>query len=119
MATRRRQPASPTDRRPARARSRARWATGTWGAFLNVARLSRPHLAHRRGPVEADVIDWRLGVREQVPEARVRASLHRLDQNPPVGEAADAHAPDQALVRRVTNVVVENEPTVEQRAQRM
>ena len=48
-----------------------------------------------------------------------RAALQRLDQHAPVAEAADAHAPDQTVVRRIAHVVVEDEPIVEQRAERM
>ena len=49
------------------------WRVGVGSRFTrySLRPLSRPHLAHRRGPVEADVVDRRLGVREQVPEAGV------------------------------------------------
>ena len=51
--------------------------------------------------------------------ARRRALLQGLDQHPSVGEAADAHASDQAVVGRIADVVVEHDPVVEQRAERM
>ena len=47
------------------------------------------------------------GYPEQVPEAGVGAPLQRFDQHPPVGKAADAHPPDEAVVRRIADVVVE------------
>ena len=50
---------------------------------------------------------------------RSGATLDGLDQDAPVTEAADAHASDKTVVRWITDVVVEDQPIVEQYAQRM
>src|SRR3984885_10449897 len=81
--------------------------------------LSRAHFAHRRGPIEAGVVDRRLGVGEKIPKAGVGAALQGLDQGPPFAEAADAHPADETVIRRVVDIVIEDEPVVEQYAERV
>src|ERR1700677_2527130 len=81
--------------------------------------LPRPHFSDRRRPIEADVVDRRLGVGQKIPQTGLGATLHGLNQDPSVAQAADAHASDEAVVGRVVDVVVENEPVVEQYAERV
>src|ERR1700729_3387327 len=84
-----------------------------------VTSLSRAHFAHDRRPFKNDVVDRRLEIGEQVPQASVLAALERLDENAPGGEAAYAHAPDQIVAGRIAHVVVKHQPIVEKGAERM
>src|SRR5579883_738211 len=82
-------------------------------------RSPRPHGVDARGPVEGDVVDRRLDIGEQRPQARDLAALEHLDQDTAVGEAADAHMAGEVIVRRIAYVVVEDEPILEERAERL
>ena len=80
-----------------------------------VGRISRTGAANRGRHRKSAARCWTAGSKRPA----FWLCLSALIRTRPSREAANAHASDEAVVRRIADVVVEHQPVVEQRAERM